>query len=103
MAYNYPSNPGANRYYYGFYGPHWVAVKRDDTDIAADVRNRLTWDSWVDAEQVKVDVNDRVVTLTGTVDSIVEKRSAADDAWDTPGVDDVVNNVQVKRARPPVP
>jgi len=52
------------------------------------------------ADQVEVDVDNRVVTLKGTVDSIVEKRAAGDDAWDTPGVVDVNNNLKVRR---PVP
>jgi osmotically-inducible protein OsmY len=99
MAYTYPG-PVYTRYYYGFYGPHWAATTRNDSEIAADIRNRLTWDSWVDADQVQVGVNNRVVTLNGTVDSIVEKRAAGDDTWDTPGVVDVNNDLKVRR---PVP
>ena len=96
MAYAYPPT----RYYYGHYGPYWSAVSRTDPQITDDIRNRLRWDSWVDAEQVNIDVHNRVATLTGTVDSPVEKRAAGDDAWDTPGVVDVINNLAVRRPAP---
>lgn len=96
MAYNGPGNAGPPRYYYGYYGPYWVASVRDDAEIAEDIRNRLVWDNWVDADQVRVEVKNRVVTLTGDVDSVVEKRAAGDDAWDTPGVMDVVNNLRIR-------
>jgi osmotically-inducible protein OsmY len=97
MAYNYPGGPGYARYYYGYYGPYWMATVRTDAEIAEDVRNRLVWDSWVNAEQIRVEVRHRVVSLTGDVDSIVEKRAAGDDAWDTPGVLDVDNQLRVSQ------
>lgn len=101
MAYNYPGAPGYARYYYGYYGPYWMATVRSDAELAADVRNRLVWDSWVNADQVQVTVRNRVVTLSGQVDSIVEKRAAGDDAWDTPGVLDVVNNLEIRQRPSP--
>lgn len=97
---NYPFGPGYGRYYYGLYGPYWSRTARNDAEIADDVRNRLVWDSWVDANQVNVQVNGGVVTLSGEIDSIVEKRAAGDDAWDTPGVRDVANNLAIRQ---PVP
>ncbi len=89
-----------SRYYYGYYGPYYTQIARGDDEIRGDVRNRLVWDSWVNADQVRVEVRGGVVTLTGDVDSVVEKRAAGDDAWDTPGVLDVVNNLKI---RAPVP
>ncbi len=86
-----------NRYYYGYYGPYYGRMARSDDEIRDDLRNRLTWDSWVDPAQVNIDVRGGVVTLTGDVDSVVEKRAAGDDAWDTPGVVDVVNNLKVRQ------
>jgi len=97
---DYPFGPTHGRYYYGFYGPYWRHVARSDAEIADDVRNRLVWDNWVDANRVNVQVTGGVVTLTGEVDSIVEKRAAGDDAWDTPGVRDVINNLTIRQ---PVP
>jgi len=77
------------------YGPIQPAVERADEEIQDEVRNRLTWNNWVDADRVHVSVRDRVVTLTGAVDSVVEKRAAGDDAWATPGVREGVNDLRV--------
>jgi len=99
MAYNRyqtPYPPYAYRPYY-YYGPYYGTMQRSDAEIQEDVKAAMRYDSWVDANQVNVDVNDGVVTLTGTVDSWREKRAAGDDAWDTLGVVDVNNDLQVKR------
>lgn len=69
---------------------------RSDEDIKRDVKDALFWDTWVDSTRVNVDAQDGVVTLSGTVASPVEKRAAGDDAWDIPGVVDVVNNLSVQ-------
>jgi osmotically-inducible protein OsmY len=83
-------------------GAFAASGQRSDEEIQDEVRNRLTWDSWVDARQVHVAVQDRVVTLTGQVDSASEKRAAGDDARATWGVRDVRNNLQVcPREEPP--
>ena len=97
MAYGYYPGPTYTRYYYGYYGPYYGHVARNDADITADVRSRLINDTWVDAEQDNIDVRHGVGTLTGEVDSIVEKRAAGDDAWDTPGVVDVNNQLRVRQ------
>ena len=100
MAYNRPYDIAYARYYYGTYGPYSSRVARGDEEITSDIRNRLTWDSWVNADQINIDVKNGVVTLTGDVDSAVEKRAAGDDAWDTVGVIDVNNLLHVRQ---PVP
>lgn len=76
----------------GFYS---ARGHRPDEEIQDDIRNRLTWDSWVDARQVHVAVRDQVVTLSGQVDSASEKRAAGNDAWAVPDVRDVRNELQV--------
>ena len=42
-----------------------------------------------------VDVKRKVVILTGAVSTSRAKRAAGDDAWDTSGVVDVSNQLQV--------
>jgi osmotically-inducible protein OsmY len=88
------------RYYYGFYGPHYgqTAGVVSDGDIESDVRSALRWDSYVDAGKVDVSVRNGKVTLAGIVDSPLAKRAAGDDAWDTPGVADVENYLEVARS-----
>jgi osmotically-inducible protein OsmY len=56
---------------------------RSDTEIAAEIRSRLTWDAWVDDALLEIQVDDGRVSLTGTVGSLAEKRRAHEDAWVT--------------------
>ncbi|MBI4322487.1 MAG: BON domain-containing protein [Chloroflexi bacterium] len=44
---------------------------------------------------IDVEVSDGVITLTGTVPNKLVKHAAGDDAWYTPGVWDVHNNLEV--------
>jgi len=44
-------------------------------------------------DDIKVDVEQGVVILGGEVSSWLAKRAAGDDAWDTPGVVDVSNQL----------
>jgi osmotically-inducible protein OsmY len=46
-------------------------------------------------DDLKVDVEQGVVILQGKVSSPRSKRAAGDDAWDTPGVSDVSNQLVV--------
>jgi osmotically-inducible protein OsmY len=55
--------------------------------------NILTQDA-----RIRVVVDHRVVVLGGEVDSPIAKRVAGDDAWDTPGVVDVSNQLVVSGA-----
>ena len=94
------------------YGPRYYCVDytmfnvnpfRSDEDIRREIELTLVWDTWVNSDQVKVDVKNGVATLTGTVDSMTAKRSAGDDAWDTVGVTDVVNNIKIKMPQAQAP
>jgi osmotically-inducible protein OsmY len=90
-------HPATDRYYVAYYGPYWGQTARTDAEISDDVKFNLAWDSYVDATKVDVAVDAGVVTLTGTVDNFLEKRSAGDDAMDTLGVIDVINNLRISR------
>ena len=74
-------------------------VARTDGDIAADVVNALNWDSRVDESGIVVGVAGGVVTLSGTVGSQSEKRAALEDAWQTAGVVDVNDQLEVVPTR----
>jgi Flp pilus assembly secretin CpaC len=60
------------------------------------VNDRLTDDPHVDASEIEVSVQNREVTLTGTVRSRVEKRHAEDIAESVSGVTHVQNNLRVQ-------
>lgn len=74
--------------------------RRSDERIHEDVNDRLTDDRYVDASDIEVTVNNRMVTLTGRVNSRDEKRRAADIAESVSGVEDVSNQLRVGQSVP---
>lgn len=56
---------------------------RSDAGIEAEIKQTLRWDALVDHVLIDVDVDDRRVTLSGTVGSAAEKSQAISDAWVT--------------------
>lgn len=87
-------------YYRGSYrlgaeglGPR--SYRRSDERIHEDVNDLLTDDWYVDASDIEVSVNNRIVTLTGRVGSREEKRRAEDIAESVSGVTDVSNQLRV--------
>lgn len=73
------------------------AMMRSDDEIRSEILRSLELDSWVNEQDISVQVSDGVVTLEGQVDVMNEKRAAGDDAWETPGVKDVDNNLRVSK------
>ena len=60
--------------------------RRSDDELREEVEEALFYDTWVDAEAVKVEAKDGVVTLRGELPDYEEIRYATDDAWDVDGV-----------------
>jgi len=69
---------------------------KSDAQIHQDVLRELRWDSRVDETEVGVQVDQGVVTLTGTVASYAKKLAAQDAAHRVTGVLDVADDVRVK-------
>lgn len=67
-----------------------------DEQIKKEIVDQLYWDGRIDASDVKIEVTDGVVTLTGTVPDYIGFRAAVDDAWSIPGVLGVDNRLIVK-------
>lgn len=84
-----------NRYYYEWYEQE-PTNERSDMEIKQDLLDRLRTGPYEDQLDIDVDVKKAVVILTGEARSTVAKRAAGDDAWDTPGVKDVSNQIVVK-------
>ncbi|MBD3335315.1 MAG: BON domain-containing protein [Candidatus Eisenbacteria bacterium] len=61
---------------------------RPDFEIENEVEQSLQWDALVDDALIRVEVADGVVTLSGTVGSLAERRRAISAAW-VAGVSDV--------------
>ncbi len=69
----------------------------NDGEIADALRLVLEKDPLVHADQIRVIVRDRVVTLTGAVVTEEETKMAELDAWYLTGVHDVINEIEVRR------
>jgi hypothetical protein len=96
---NYGVGPGNTRFGYGGRGEHRGRgpknYQRSDDRIREDINERLTQDPGVDASEIEVRVENREVTLTGTVRDREEKRRAEDVAESVAGVSHVQNNLRV--------
>lgn len=91
-------------YWYGPYPYYDVHMNRpvaqystipDDDRIKSRVSQEIWWSPYVDREQVDIEVDNGVVTLTGDVDSFREYKEAADNAWEG-GALSVENDLVVK-------
>jgi osmotically-inducible protein OsmY len=69
---------------------------RSDAEIQLDVLRELKWDTRVEETDVGVEVDEGVVTLTGTVGSWAKRIAAQEAAHRVAGVLDVANDIQVK-------
>jgi osmotically-inducible protein OsmY len=69
------------------------ACALSDAGITTKVKAKLAADSTIKATQINVDTKDKVVTLSGTVDSEAAKTQALALARGTEGVSDVVDNL----------
>jgi len=80
-------------------------VERTDAQIASDVQNKIYSDAGIQSRQISVQAASGVVTLSGDVNSDVERTAAANDAGSIDGVKTVINNLQVQQAQaaPPAP
>jgi len=80
-------------------------VERTDAQVASDVQNKIYSDVGIQSRQISVQAASGVVTLSGDVNSDVERTAAANDAGAIDGVKTVINNLQVQQAQatPPAP
>lgn len=72
-----------------------IACAQTDAGITTKVKSKLAADDTVKAYQIDVDTKDKVVTLSGNVDSQAAKDQAVAIARATQGVADVVDNITV--------
>ena len=77
-----------------------AACAQSDSGITTSIKTQLVADDLVKARNITVDTKDRVVTLTGPVQSAAEETKALQIARATKGVADVVDNLTVNVAEP---
>jgi osmotically-inducible protein OsmY len=68
---------------------------RTDAEVQTDVLRELRWDTRVEETDVGVEVDQGIVTLTGTVTSYAKRMAAQQAAHRVAGVRDVANDIQV--------
>jgi osmotically-inducible protein OsmY len=69
---------------------------RTNEEVKKDVVDQLYWDGRVDASNVKVEVSEGEVVLTGTVPHYAAYNAANEDAWAVSGVRYVRNDMTIK-------
>lgn len=72
-----------------------TACAESDAGITTSVKARLVADETVKARNINVDTKNRIVTLTGNVQSQQEKAKAVEVARATRGVADVVDSLSI--------
>ena len=72
-----------------------VACGQTDAGITTAVKSKLAADDTVKAYQVDVDTNNKVVTLSGDVETAAQKEHAVTIARNTDGVSDVIDRLRV--------
>ncbi|HEX6914694.1 MAG TPA: BON domain-containing protein, partial [Chitinophagaceae bacterium] len=81
-------------------GPHRgkgpKGYRRSDERIRDDINDRLSDDSFIDASDIDITVENSEVVLSGSVDSREEKRRAEDIAERISGVSNVENRLKVR-------
>ena len=73
-----------------------IGCAQTDTGITTAVDAKLAADDTVKAYQIDVDTEEKVVTLSGSVNTAAEKTQAVAVARGTSGVVDVVDNITLK-------
>lgn len=77
-----------------------MVTKRSDAEIRRDVIREQAWDKQIGHVPIGVSVTDRVVTLSGVVDTWTEKELAQAVAHRVVDVLDVANEIEIRRPKP---
>ena len=80
-----------------------ISCSQSDAGISTAIKTRLAADDEVKAYQIDVDTRDKIVTLSGTVDTARAKTRAVEIARLEKGVFQVTDNITVTPSAPPVP
>src|ERR1700687_2870201 len=70
----------------------------DDSQLTSQIQSKLNQDSGLHDKQITVQTSGGVVTLSGTVENETQREAAARYASATPGIKQVVNNLETASA-----
>ena len=71
------------------------ARKPDDAKISSDIQAKFSQDSGLSGKQISVQASNGTVTLGGNVENDAQRDAASRQAASVPGVNQVINNLQV--------
>jgi osmotically-inducible protein OsmY len=72
-----------------------IKVRPNTTTISDDIVHALHRSWFFDEDNIQVSAEGGKVRLTGTVDSLADRRTAASTAWSAPGTTSVENDIRV--------
>jgi len=78
-----------------------MTVIKSDEEVEEAVQDAFFYDPRVFSFKIDVDADNGLVTLSGQVDNLQAKKAAAQDARNTIGVWNVVNDIKVRPVSPP--
>lgn len=74
---------------------------KTDEEIKKKVTDEIYWDARVDASDIKVEVEDGKVKLSGDIPTYSGKLAAENDVWSISGVNSIENNIKVNLPKVP--
>jgi BON domain len=93
-----PSEDHYSGYYWGnepYDSSEIVDRRKSDNELKNKVNENLRKNDKIDASHIEVYVNNSAVTLKGRVKTYEESGLAGQAAWDTSGVSEVLNDLQI--------
>ena len=82
-------------YDFQWYQPDPVTAWKQDSILVREIEQELRWSPFVDADDIDVEVEKGVATLTGAVDSVAESNAAQENALEG-GAVGVVNKLRIQ-------
>jgi osmotically-inducible protein OsmY len=82
-------------YDFQWYQPDPATSWKQDSVLAREIEQELRWSPFVDADDIDVQVEEGVATLTGTVNSVAESNAAQENAFEG-GAVGVVNKLRIQ-------
>jgi osmotically-inducible protein OsmY len=77
-----------------------IVCKTTPSDVTSRIEDAFRRQARIDADKIRVQVTDGVVTLEGDVASYQERQQAASAAWQAPGVSQVIDKLTVRPSPP---
>ena len=98
-----PRKKPSQDYYAGYYwGAHpyesyGLPGRKNDNELRDSIVNRLKAKNMLDSNSLTIFTDNGAVIITGSVKTYTERRSIGQEIWNTNGVVEVLNNLEVTK------